>query len=43
VLRFVGKLNSSNSHEVAWITADADQMQDELQILFELTSSLLCL
>src|SRR5438874_9498384 len=43
VLRFVGRLNSSKSHEVAVIRAHADQMKDVLQILFELTSSLLCL
>jgi hypothetical protein len=42
-LRFVGKLNSSKSHEVASITVYADQMKDVLQMLFELTPVLLCL
>src|SRR5438132_2480315 len=36
VLRFVGRLNSSRSHEVAVITAHAGQMKDVLQTYLNL-------
>src|SRR5438445_7919921 len=43
VLRFVGRVKSNNSHELAVITTHAGQMKDVLQILFELTSGPSCL